>query len=205
MAQGSIVASQVGFCCAYLIFIINNVSSLVPSVSPNRVLLMLLLPEVSWELLDHWMYEENMSFVTCIFARCGLVLLPSVNEMLSVDAALTVCCGYHFLCVSLHAQVLLVNIRDLSRLGPFSLMADAANVFAYVNMSQSRMSGVGRHDCIDDVLSVIRRGHGAELSHSLLHLIFKMLSFEEHAGVISSISSIFVDIEDMYLFRSARM
>jgi hypothetical protein len=28
-------------------------------------------------------------------------------------------------------QVLLVNIRDMSRLGPFSLLADAANVFAY--------------------------------------------------------------------------
>ena len=47
MAQGSIVASQVGFCCAYLIFIVNNVSSLLPTISPNRVLLMLLLPEVS--------------------------------------------------------------------------------------------------------------------------------------------------------------
>lgn len=72
LVQASIVFSQIGFGCAYLIFIIHNINSMIPSISPNEVLVGCLLP-----------------------------------------------------------LAVLANIRDLSRLGIFSLLADAANVFAY--------------------------------------------------------------------------
>lgn len=40
----TVIISQIGFCCAYLIFISENVSSYVPGVSPSHWLLLLLPP-----------------------------------------------------------------------------------------------------------------------------------------------------------------
>eukprot|EP00039_Didymoeca_costata_P004251 m.72225 g.72225 ORF g.72225 m.72225 type:complete len:431 (+) comp12311_c0_seq2:357-1649(+) len=72
LVQISIILSQLGFCCAYLIFIRENLHNLIPKISVNDGLLGCLIP-------------------------------------------LT------FLC----------NIRDLSELGVFSLLADFANLLAY--------------------------------------------------------------------------
>eukprot|EP00051_Salpingoeca_urceolata_P002178 m.47883 g.47883 ORF g.47883 m.47883 type:complete len:413 (+) comp11953_c0_seq1:316-1554(+) len=70
--QACIVLSQIGFCCAYLIFISQNLHTLLPSVSTSGFLALSLVPLV-------------------------------------------------FLC----------NIRDLSKLGVFSLTADCATLFAF--------------------------------------------------------------------------
>ncbi|EGD75796.1 hypothetical protein PTSG_07915 [Salpingoeca rosetta] len=70
--QASIVLSQIGFCCAYLIFITQNLQSLIGGLSANTYLLGIMVP-----------------------------------------------------------QLALAIIRDLKGLSIFSLMADAANVFAY--------------------------------------------------------------------------
>ena len=41
--QMSIVSSQIGFCCAYIIFIMHNASTLI-DVSPNEILVLLIGP-----------------------------------------------------------------------------------------------------------------------------------------------------------------
>jgi len=71
VVQISVIMSQIGFCCAYLVFISHNLDTLLP-VAPNQIVFLLIIP-----------------------------------------------------------LMVLANIRDLSGLAIFSLIADAANIFAY--------------------------------------------------------------------------
>jgi len=86
VVQVSIVLSQVGFCCAYLIFIKENLISIIPSMTATKALVGCLIPLMA-----------------------------------------------------------LVNIRDLSELGVFSLMADFANILAYCEVFFFDFSNIEAH------------------------------------------------------------
>ncbi|GFO11588.1 proton-coupled amino acid transporter 1 [Plakobranchus ocellatus] len=67
LVDGAVVTSQIGFCCAYLIFICKNLSDFVPSVDMVQWLLMILPPVTLLTLLR----SLNSLAFTSLMAQCS--------------------------------------------------------------------------------------------------------------------------------------
>ncbi|XP_074650041.1 uncharacterized protein LOC141905165 [Tubulanus polymorphus] len=70
LVEWSIVVSQIGFCCAYLIFITENLMDYIPGIKKWHLLLILLPPLGALTLLRHL----NSLALSSLFAQCSNLL-----------------------------------------------------------------------------------------------------------------------------------
>ena len=158
LVDAAIVISQIGFCCAYLIFISENISYYIAGCNGDDAFegnpgdfenISKSTLEVETTNIDDFPDESTVTVKASLgdmihnLTKRALDALDSENldSIVSQDPSMTEfeqcelnakTYGTRIVIISLLPLLLLCQIRHLNKLAIFSLMADFANVFAYL-------------------------------------------------------------------------